>query len=524
MAKFLTRMIKCFFSMALLLPTFRHALSQTAQVNIPPAPPTVFITVDQSGSNDYTKIQDAIDAVPSNNALPVYIWVKPGIYYEKINVPSDKPFITISGSTSYASDTVITWKESGEINETAVFTLWASDFVGRNVTVQNTYGTGGKAVALRVSGDRVAFYGCSIMSHQDALFADIGKQYYKDCYIEGDTDFIFGSASSLFENCHMHSLSEQNGAITAQKRDSPSQDAGFLFLGGEITGVGRAVLGRPWGPYSTVIFAYTKMSNAILPQGWDSWGRSTDYLSKVYYGEYKCIGAGAVTAERVAWEHNVTPKEFTSFMNKVRGFGIGSWQGSDGGGWKYGAPPRVGRDGEGNNGGRQQGPPTPIGDGGKQGYPTPIGGGGQHGPPPPATREGGQYGAPAPFAVGWQHGPPPSVAGGGQYGAPPPFAGGWQQGPPTPVGGGGQHGPPPPVGGERERNNGGGWKHAAPIPNGGGGGVRNNAGVGQHGVPNVGGASIEGWADVQWSGCEKGAAHPGLWGLSLVLLPLIHLS
>lgn len=185
--------------MALLLPTFRHALSQAAQVNIALAPPTVFITVDQSGSNDYTKIQDAIDAVPSNNALPVYIWVKPGIYYEKINVPSDKPFITISGSTSYASDTVITWKESGEINETAVFTLWASDFVGRNFKVQNTYGTGGKAVALRVSGDRVAFYGCSIMSHQDALFADIGKQYYKDCYIEGDTDFIFGRASSLFE-------------------------------------------------------------------------------------------------------------------------------------------------------------------------------------------------------------------------------------------------------------------------------------------------------------------------------------
>lgn len=230
-----------------------------------------------------------------------------------------------------------------------------------------------------------------------------------------------------------------------------------------------------------------------------------------------------MTAERVAWEHNVTPKEFTFFMNKVRGFGIGSWQGSDGGRWKYGAPPSVGRDGEGNKGGRQQGPSTHIGDGGKQGSPTPIGGGGQHGPPPPATREGGQYGAPASIAGGWQHGPPPSIAGGGQYGAPPPFARGWQKGPPTPVGGGGQHGAPPPAGGELESNNGGGWKHAAPIPIGGGGG-RNNAGLGQHGVPTVGGASIEGWADVQWSGCEKGAARPGLLGLFLVLLRLIHLS
>nr|POE92145.1 laccase-11 [Quercus suber] len=230
----------------------------------------ILLKVDQSGNGDFKKIQDAIDAVPSNNSELYFILVKPGTYREKLQVPADKPFITLSGTL--ASNTIITWGDTGEIIQSATLSVFGSDFVARSLTIQNTFGTSGKAVALRVEGDRVAFYGCKILSYQDTLLDDAGRHYYSNCYIEGATDFICGNAASLFERCHLHSLSTVDGAITAQHRNSPSEDTGFSFLGCKITGVGTALLGRPWGPYSRVVFALTYMSSVVVPQGWDDWG------------------------------------------------------------------------------------------------------------------------------------------------------------------------------------------------------------------------------------------------------------
>ncbi|KAK4599795.1 hypothetical protein RGQ29_009724 [Quercus rubra] len=271
----------------------------------------LLIRVDQSGKGDYKKIQDAINAVPSNNLELVFIWVKPGIYKEQIVVPVDKPFITLSGTNT--TGTIITWNDSGDIFQSPTFTVLASDFVGRFLTIQNTFGAGNKAVALRVSGDRAAFYNCRILSHQDTLLDDTGRHYYKNCYIEGDTDFICGDAASLFEKCHLHSLSEGVGAITAQRRESPAENTGFTFLGCKITGVKTALLGRPWGAYSRVVFAFTYMSNVILPQGWDDWGDSSKQ-STSYYGQYKCSGPGAITSRRVQWSHNLTIQEAAPFL------------------------------------------------------------------------------------------------------------------------------------------------------------------------------------------------------------------
>ncbi|XP_062018394.1 putative pectinesterase 11 isoform X2 [Rosa rugosa] len=274
----------------------------------------ILITVDQSGKGDYKKIQEAIDSVASNNAELVFIRVKPGVYEEKVMVPADKPFITISGTK--AADTVITWNDSGGIFESPTFSVLASDFIGRYLTIQNTYGAGVKAVALRVSGDRAAFYGCRILSHQDTLLDDTGRHYYNNCYIEGDVDFICGNAASFFEKCHLHSLSVGTGAITAQRRMSPAEDTGFMFFGCKITGVKTAVLGRPWGTYSRVVFAFTYMTSAILPQGWDDWGNSADQLRTVYYGQYKCSGRGATTSKRVEWARDLTSEEVEPFLTK----------------------------------------------------------------------------------------------------------------------------------------------------------------------------------------------------------------
>ncbi|XP_071937496.1 putative pectinesterase 11 [Coffea arabica] len=274
----------------------------------------ILIRVGQSGMGDYDKIQDAINAVPSNNSELVFIWVKPGVYREKIVVPADKPFITLSGTE--ASKTIITWNDTGEIYDSPTMAVLASDFVGRYLTIQNTYGTSGKAVALRVSGDRAAFYGCAIVSYQDTLLDDAGRHYYSNCYIEGGVDFICGNGASLFERCHLHSTAENEGAITAQQRSSPLENTGFTFLGGKITGAGSTVLGRPWGSYSRVVFALTYMSSVILPEGWNDWGDPRKQ-STAYFGEYKCYGPGANRSNRVKWYHSLSNHDAAPFLTKT---------------------------------------------------------------------------------------------------------------------------------------------------------------------------------------------------------------
>ncbi|KAL5563014.1 hypothetical protein UlMin_032761 [Ulmus minor] len=273
----------------------------------------LLMRVDQSGNGDFKKIQDAIDAVPPNNSELVYILVKPGIYREKIAVPENKPYITVSGTNS--SETIITWNDSGDIFDSPTFSVLASDFVGRYLTIQNTFGKTEKAVALRVAGDRVAFYNCSIKSYQDTLLDDDGRHYFNNCYIEGAIDFICGDATSIYEKCHLHSISENAGAITAQHRASSTGKTGYTFLGGKITGEGSTYLGRPWGAYSRVVFAYTYMSNVIIPQGWTDWENQSTH-SSVYYGEYECSGPGADRSKRVEWSQSLSSDEAAPFLTK----------------------------------------------------------------------------------------------------------------------------------------------------------------------------------------------------------------
>ncbi|XP_060194420.1 putative pectinesterase 11 [Lycium barbarum] len=275
----------------------------------------ILIKVDQSGNGDFTKIQDAIDAVPSKNSQYVFILVKPGVYSEKVVVPADKPFITISGRKAAASNTIITGNDYGDIFKSPTFTVFASDFVARYLTIQNTYGPGVQAVALRVEGDKAAFLGCRIRSYQDTLLDDVGRHYYKNCYIEGDTDFICGNAASLFEKCHLHSLSQTNGAITAQHRQSPQENTGFTFNGCKITGVKSAILGRPWGAYARVIFAQTYMSSIILPNGWEDWNDSSRQKTS-YFAEYKCYGPGASSDKRVNWLRTLSSEDAEPYLKE----------------------------------------------------------------------------------------------------------------------------------------------------------------------------------------------------------------
>ncbi|KAJ4964195.1 hypothetical protein NE237_024134 [Protea cynaroides] len=236
------------------------------------------VKVDQSRNRDFKKIQDAIDVVSSNNSNNVFI--------------SSKPFIAFNGSK--LSTTIITMSDHDNIFDCPMRFVLATDFVARYLTIQNTYSAGDKAVALRASVDKAPFYRCSILSYHDTNLDDIGSHYYNSCYIEGATNFICGNTTSLFEGvgwillriCHLHSTSEGTSAITTQRRESPSENSGFTFLGCKITGVGTCLLGRLWGSYSRVVFAKTFMSSA-----------------------YKCYGPGVASLGRVKWSRQFSDEE-----------------------------------------------------------------------------------------------------------------------------------------------------------------------------------------------------------------------
>ncbi|MCH84765.1 putative pectinesterase 53-like [Trifolium medium] len=126
-----------------------------------------------------------------------------------------------------------------------------------------------QAVALRTSGNKSAFYNCAFYGFQDTLYDHAGFHYFKECYIRGIVDFVFGNGRSLYEGCTLESIAENVGYTTAQSRPSLATETGFSITNSRVIGSGQVYLGRPWDAFSRVIFSYTNMENIVLPQGWD---------------------------------------------------------------------------------------------------------------------------------------------------------------------------------------------------------------------------------------------------------------
>ncbi|KAH7436692.1 hypothetical protein KP509_05G031400 [Ceratopteris richardii] len=281
------------------------------------------IYVDQRGHGQFKSVQAAVDSVPINNNQWVQIQIGPGIYYEKVAIPYNKPFIVFQGAGM--TETVISWKDRannfGTANS-ATFSANAPRFIAKGVGFRNAApppspgAYGGQAVAVLLNGDMMAFYECGFYGAQDTLFDYYGKHYFKDCYIEGSIDFIFGHGQSLFKGCHLVVTAQSgyiSGSITAQNRKDPQDQGGFVFLSCTIMGTGYVYLGRAWGAYSRVVFLYTYMNNIIVPDGWYDWGQPSRERT-VFYGEYKCSGPGANTGRRVAWSHQLSDTEAQPFL------------------------------------------------------------------------------------------------------------------------------------------------------------------------------------------------------------------
>ncbi|QNE38484.1 pectin esterase [Hymenobacter sp. NBH84] len=290
------------------------------------------ITVASDGSGTYRTIQEAVNAVPNQSQQQVVIHVKPGIYREKLVVPTLKTHISLLGDDP--ATTIITFDDHSGSNGIDTYSshsvlIQGNDFEAANITFQNTAGrTAGQAVALHVEADRCVFRNCRILGDQDTLFLAAGhtRQYFYRCTIEGTTDFIFGASTAVFEQCTI--VSKKNSHITAASTPE-GQPYGFVFLHcrllADSTLATNVSLGRPWRPHARVAYLYTEMGRHIRPAGWDNW-KNPDNEKTASYLEYRSTGAGAQPQQRVAWAHQLSAKEAKRYTVKQVLTGLDKWQ------------------------------------------------------------------------------------------------------------------------------------------------------------------------------------------------------
>jgi pectinesterase len=283
-------------------------------------------TVAQDGSGDFRTIQEAVNAVRDHSQIRATIRVKNGTYREKLVIPAWKKNITLVGES--AEHTIITHNDfSGKDFPQRDFTgntkfstytsytvlVQANDCTLQNLTIENTAGRVGQAVALATEGDRIDVYNCRILGNQDTLYTSKdGRNFYKDCLITGTTDFIFGEATAVFEHCTIQSLT--NSYITAAST-TREQAYGYVFLNCKLTANEEATkvyLGRPWRPFAKTVFIDTEMGGHIAREGWDPWKGDNMFPEKektAFYAEYNSTGPGASAAARVAWSKQLTAQE-----------------------------------------------------------------------------------------------------------------------------------------------------------------------------------------------------------------------
>ncbi|MES2332992.1 MAG: pectinesterase family protein [Bacteroidota bacterium] len=284
------------------------------------------IVVSQDGTGNYKTVQEAFDAVPRHNDKLLEIFIKKGVYKEKLHLDSGRNAVVIIGEDpvqtvlTYDDHTGTIAPDGSVINTMTSQTLYikADDVKIQNITIENTAGfTAGQAVAVRVQGDRVFFLNCRIFGFQDTLFTsgDNSRQYYKNCFIQGSTDFIFGSSTALFDDCVLRS--KKNSHVTAAS--TPKDHAfGYVFRNCRLvadTGLNKVSLGRPWRPYASVTYITCKIDGHIFPEGWDNW-KNPENEKTVRYAEYRNTGPGADTSGRVKWSHQLTDEELQQYTTK----------------------------------------------------------------------------------------------------------------------------------------------------------------------------------------------------------------
>ncbi|KAM6598460.1 hypothetical protein CsatA_018069 [Cannabis sativa] len=299
---------------------FPSWLSETERRRLLKASPSAIkanLVVAKDGSGHYRTVQGALNAAARRRVGTRFvIHVKTGIYRENIEVGISNNNIMLMGDG--LRKTIITSSRSVNAGYTTYSSATAGidglRFIARGITFQNTAGPQkGQAVALRSASDLSVFYRCSFMGYQDTLMVHSQRQFYKECYIYGTIDFIFGNAAVVFQNCIIYvrrPLKGQVNVITAQGRNDPYQSTAISIHNSQVRAAPdllpvvrafKTFLGRPWKQYSRTIFLKCFLDNVISPAGWLEWNRSPFALKTLYYGEFKNFGPASSTRHRVRW-------------------------------------------------------------------------------------------------------------------------------------------------------------------------------------------------------------------------------
>ncbi len=313
------------------------------------------IVVSKDGNGDFTTIGEALEAIDKRKDATVAIdnrentiatiFIREGIYKEKLVITT--PFLTLEGTSpektiicydDYAKKQDSTGEPLGTFG-TSVLMVDSDNVTIKNLTIQNTAGAGGlvgQAIALYLEGDYIEINNCRILASQDTVFTGplppfplqpggfkgpketsprIHKRhYFKNCYIEGDVDFIFGSSTAYFDNCELFSRNNRDremtenmvyGYVTAPSTTRESL-YGYVFYCCRFTGdcpPDSVYLGRPWRNFGRVVLIDCDLGEHIKTEGWSDWGK-IDARDTVYFAEYGSKGKGAggfIRRERADW-------------------------------------------------------------------------------------------------------------------------------------------------------------------------------------------------------------------------------
>lgn len=271
------------------------------------------IVVARDGTGAYRTIQEAVEAVRAFMDYTVTIYIKNGLYKEKLVIPAWVKNVQLVGEST--EGTIITYDDHANINKMGTFRTYTikvegNDITFKNLTIENNAAPLGQAVALHTEGDRLMFIHCRFLGNQDTIYTgrEGARLLFTDCYIEGTTDFIFGPATALFERCTIHS--KKNSYITAASTPE-NIPFGYVFKNCKLTaapGITKVYLGRPWRPYASTTFLNCEFGSHIRPEGWENW-RNPENEKTARYAEFGNTGEGAATAGRVKWAKQLTNKE-----------------------------------------------------------------------------------------------------------------------------------------------------------------------------------------------------------------------
>ena len=316
--------------------------------------------VARDGSGDFKTIQEAIDSIPKENTSPITIHIKPGVYKEKLHI--EVPFITLKGEdpvstlityNDYAEKYLPNGEQYGTFRSYTAF-IGAPNSTFENLTFENSSGFGsvvGQALAVYADADRIFFKNCRLLGHQDTLFTGplppapikpgsfkgprenderiIGRQYYEDCYIEGEVDFIFGSATAYFYNCEIfsHNRNEEvNGYVTAPSTPE-GQKYGYVFEKCRLTSncaPQTVYLGRPWRNFAKTVFINCDIASHIKAEGWHNWNKE-EANTQSFFAEYHNTGMGADLSKRVSFSHVLTDNQAIDYTREAVLSGDDNW-------------------------------------------------------------------------------------------------------------------------------------------------------------------------------------------------------